>query len=70
MTLHVTINGEARELEAGTTVADVVALLPGAPEGRGVAVALDGEVVRRAAWDSTEVPPGARLEVVVAVQGG
>jgi sulfur carrier protein len=70
MTVQVTINGETRELEAGTTVADVVASLPGAPDGRGVAVALDGEVVRRAAWNSTELGSGARLEVVVAVQGG
>lgn len=70
MTVHVTINGEARELEAGATVADVVASLPGAPEGRGVAVALDGDVIRRAAWDSTKLQSGTRLEVVVAVQGG
>ena len=47
MSVRVTVNGEARELEAGATVADVVASLPGAPDGRGVAVALDGEVVRR-----------------------
>jgi sulfur carrier protein len=70
MTVQVTINGETRALEAGTTVADVVASLPSAPDGRGVAVALDGEVVRRAAWNSTELGSGARLEVVVAVQGG
>ena len=70
MSVHVTVNGEARELEAGATVADLVASLPGAPDGRGVAVALDGEVVRRATWDSTELGSGARVEVVVAVQGG
>ena len=70
MNVQVTVNGEARELEAGATVADVMASLPGAPDGRGVAVALDGEVVRRTAWDSTELGSGAKLEVVVAVQGG
>jgi sulfur carrier protein len=70
MSVRVTINGEARELEPGATIADVVASLPGAPEGRGVAVALDGEVVRRSAWDSIELGSGARVEVVVAVQGG
>lgn len=70
MRVPVTVNGEPRELESGATVADVVASIPGAPEGRGVAVALDGEVVRRAAWDSTELASGARVEVVVAVQGG
>ena len=40
------------------------------PEGRGVAVALNGEVVRRGSWQQTELPDGARIEVVTAVQGG
>lgn len=66
----VTVNGEPRELDTGATVADLVALLYGAPDGRGVAVAVDGEVVPRVAWKETELAPGARVEVVVAVQGG
>ena len=70
MRMRVTVNGEPRELPAGTTVAIVVASLPGVPEGRGVAVALDGEVVPRGAWGETELTDGARLEVLAAVQGG
>jgi sulfur carrier protein len=70
MSVQVSVNGERHELRAGATVADVIELLPGAPEGRGVAVAVDGEVVRRGAWSSTELAAGARVEVVVAVQGG
>jgi sulfur carrier protein len=70
MSLTVTLNGDRRELPAGATVASVVASLPGAPEGRGVAVAVEGEVVPRAQWPSTELREGARVEVVVAVQGG
>ncbi len=68
--MHVVINGERCELMAGATVASVVRSLPGAPEGRGMAVALSGEVVPRSAWQSTELAEGDRLEVVVAVQGG
>jgi sulfur carrier protein len=68
--MRVTVNGEPRQLPAGTTVAIVVASLPDAPEGRGVAVALDGEVVPRGAWGETELADGARLEVLAAVQGG
>ena len=42
-----------------------------APEGgRGVAVALDGEVVPRGEWATTEVREGQELEVLHAVQGG
>jgi sulfur carrier protein len=70
MTLSVTINGDARELPAGATVASVVRSLPGPPEGRGVAVAVEGEVVPRARWSTTQLKAGATVEVVVAVQGG
>jgi sulfur carrier protein len=64
----VTLNGEPRELPAGATVATVVREL--GADGRGVAVALDGEVVPRAEWGSTDVREGQQLEVLRAVQGG
>ena len=70
MSVAVKINGENRELPDGATVATLIASLPGAPEGRGVAVALEGEVVPRGQWPSTELHDGATVEVVVAVQGG
>ena len=66
----VLVNGERRELPAQATVATAVQLA-GAPEGgRGVAVALDGEVVPRGEWATTEVREGQELEVLHAVQGG
>ena len=68
--MQVLINGTATEVPPGVTLADAVALLPGAPDGRGVAAALDGEVVPRASWSATALNAGARVEVVVAVQGG
>ena len=70
MTMNVTINGDRRELPAGATVASVVAALRNAPDGRGVAVAVEGEVVPRAQWPNVELRDGAKVEVVVAVQGG
>ena len=68
MTVAVTINGAPRELAEGTSVEGLLASL-NAP-GRGVAVALDGEVVPRGSWASTLPGAGSRIEVVVAVQGG
>ncbi|MFD9733655.1 sulfur carrier protein ThiS [Umezawaea sp. NPDC059074] len=62
------VNGELRDLPDDTTVAAVLDLL-GAP-ARGVAVAVDGEVVPRAQWPSTVVPDGGTVEVLTAVQGG
>ncbi|HET7051235.1 MAG TPA: sulfur carrier protein ThiS [Solirubrobacteraceae bacterium] len=70
MTVLVTVNGSEHELEAGATVADLVDALSGVPDGRGVAVAVEGSVVPRGAWSRTLLDPGTRVEVVVAVQGG
>ena len=70
MSLTITVNGEAQSLPAGTTVAIVVEQFSAAPQGRGVAVAVGGEVVPRAAWGQTELAEGAQVEVVAAVQGG
>ena len=68
--MTVTINGTRRQLPEGATLASLVASLENAPEGRGVAVAVGGEVVPRAKWPSTELHEGSSVEVVVAVQGG
>ena len=64
----VTLNGESRELPEGATIETAVREL-GAPD-RGVAVAVDGEVVPRGDWASTPVRDGQQVEVLRAVQGG
>ena len=51
------------------TVAGLVAALPGAGP-RGIAIAVNGEVVPRSAWDATGLRPGDRVEVLTAAQGG
>ena len=66
----ITLNGEPRQLPTGATVAQVVDLLDVAAPARGVAVAVNGEVVTRGRWDDTELPEGAQIEVVAAIQGG
>ena len=70
MTMLVTVNGEQRELPEGATVATVVETLTDLRAGRGVAVALAGEVVPRGAWSQTALREGSQVEVVAAVQGG
>jgi sulfur carrier protein len=67
----ITVNGEPRDVAPGTTVANLLDELEDLPAGgRGVAVAVDAEVVPRAEWSSTEVGDGAAVEVLVAIQGG
>ena len=63
------VNGASRPLVSGETVADVVGALLGAAAS-GVAVAVDGQVVRRADWGSTVLTDGTRVEVLTAMQGG
>lgn len=62
----IVLNGEPRD--GAATVGELVGALGFG--GRGVAVAVDGEVVPRSEWESRPLPDGARVEVVNAVQGG
>jgi sulfur carrier protein len=69
--MTVTVNGEPRDLPPGTSVAQLLDQVGDVPAGRrGVAVAVDAEVVPRAEWETTEVDDGARVEILVAIQGG
>jgi sulfur carrier protein len=70
LTLSVIVNGQPLELPDGATVADAVRAV-GAPEdGRGVAAAVDGEVVPRGQWPLRPLAADDRVEVLQAVQGG
>jgi sulfur carrier protein len=66
----VELNGNRAELSEDATVADAVRELGVDGESRGVAVAVDGEVIRRAEWDQAALQEGQAVEVVQAVQGG
>jgi len=68
--LQVLLNGEPQALPEGATVADAVRAAGAPGQARGVAVALEGEVVPRAEWGSTPLPEGGKVEVLSAVQGG
>jgi sulfur carrier protein len=69
--MRVFVNGAPREVPERTTVAGLVREAAGRePEGRGVAVAVDAEVVPRSRWEATELAEGQRVEVLGAIQGG
>ena len=67
---EVILNGDRTDLADRANVKQAVEAAGAEPEGRGVAVAVDGEVVPHGAWDSTELAEGQRVEVLRAVQGG
>jgi sulfur carrier protein len=64
------LNGQESDLRPGETVAAVLARMGLETDVRGVAVAVDGEVVPRAGWDSFVLPARAHVEVLTAMQGG
>jgi sulfur carrier protein len=68
--MMVRLNGEPRELPEGATVADAVAALGSSSDRRGVAVAVEADVVPRSAWDETMLREGQRVEVLHPMQGG
>jgi sulfur carrier protein len=69
--MRIVLNGAPREVAAHTTVSALVHDIAGErADGRGMAVAVDAEVVPRSAWDEVELAEGQRVEVVGAIQGG
>jgi sulfur carrier protein len=66
----VLINGERHRLPDGATLEAAVREAGAPAGGRGVAVAVDGEVVPRREWPATRLSEGQRVEVLNAVQGG
>jgi thiazole synthase len=68
--MRIELNGEALELDDGATLDLAVRESGVGGETRGVAVAVDGEVVPRAEWGSTALVEGQQVEVLAAIQGG
>jgi sulfur carrier protein len=69
--VRIVVNGSERQVPERLTVADLVQQLSnGSGEGRGLAVAVEAQVVPRSEWDARELREGQRVEVVGAIQGG
>ena len=66
----VELNGREVELVEDATVADAALAAGIDPARRGIAIALDGEVVPRGELATTPLVAGQRVEVVEAIGGG
>ncbi|MFG1921290.1 sulfur carrier protein ThiS [Cryptosporangium sp. NPDC048952] len=62
------VNGREVEVSDPATVEALVQQLTQSP--RGVAVAVNGEVVPRGGWARAQLTDGDEVEVLMAVQGG
>lgn len=65
--MRVTVNNEHVDVDAPTTVAELLERM-NFPD-KGIAVALDWSVLPRSQWE-TPLADGARVDVMTAVQGG
>ena len=68
--MNLVVNGSPLQVAERRTVAEVVERVAPARAARGTAVAVNGEVVRRAEWDSITLKDGDRVEVLHAIGGG
>ena len=66
--MMVQVNGEATLVADGLTVEELVAVI--GCGRRGVAVAVNEEVVPRSLWADAALSPEDRVEVLRAAQGG
>lgn len=67
--MTVTVNGEKTIFPEWAAVSDAVMEARGSTDGRGFAVAVNGEVVPRGEW-SRKLADGDKVEVLTAVAGG
>lgn len=68
--MTVRLNGRPVELPDQATVATALATLEVDRPTRGVAVAVDAEIVPRGEWERRRLTEGSQVEVVAAIQGG
>ena len=68
--MKIILNGSSSDVRVGEGVLAAIAQLGLPPDARGVAVAVDGEVIPRAQWEDVRLSEGARVEVLSAMQGG
>lgn len=64
------INGQNEPLAVTTQLSVLLSSRGVEAQARGVAVALNGRLVRQSAWADTRVSAGDALEIVQAKQGG
>ena len=68
--MKVRLNGRDADLPSGATVEAALAALDLPADARGVAVAVDAEVVPRGEWPTHALGEGADVEILHAIQGG
>ncbi|MCE2431849.1 MAG: sulfur carrier protein ThiS [Candidatus Latescibacteria bacterium] len=68
--MQLTVNGQKQSVDDASTLLDLLIEMNIGTEQKGIAVALNTEVVARAMWADTRLCNGDRVDIIHAVQGG
>ena len=68
--MQLTVNGQEQSVDDASTLLDLLIEMNFNAEQKGIAVALNAEVVARAMWADTRLCHGDRVDIIHAVQGG
>lgn len=68
--MQLTVNGQIRSVADASTLADLLTAMNFCPDQKGIAIAVNAEVIARAMWATTRLCNGDRVDIIHAVQGG
>ncbi len=68
--MKIRVNGEEKIVDLNLNVHDLLITLELDPGQAGIAVAVNKEVIPKAAWQATELHENSDVEIIRAVQGG
>lgn len=68
--MQLTVNGQERSVDGASTLLDLLIEMNFNAEQKGIAVAVNAEVIARAMWVNTRLCNGDRVDIIHAVQGG
>ncbi|MDE2999815.1 MAG: sulfur carrier protein ThiS [Gemmatimonadota bacterium] len=68
--MQITLNGEDKDVGNGISIRDLLIDLAHDPDRKGIAVAVNAEIVVRTKWASRRLGSGDRVDIIAAVQGG
>ena len=68
--MKIKINGENKVLVSGLKLSELIKAELNTDEPKGIAVALNFNIIPKQKWDETELKENDEIEIVRAVQGG
>jgi len=68
--MQLTVNGDFQDVEDNLTIANLLVSVDLDPDQKGIAVAINAEVIARSSWPDLQLNDGDRVDIIHAVQGG